>query len=156
MKIFFFFQAEDGIRDKLVTGVQTCALPICRIPVRRYAEIGIRLPPSRTNHHEEFILLERMNPFDRQRSDARLLPLLDLETNKYIALFALVVVFDVRLDLGIEKTVRLVEVTHRLRVGVHQPPAEASRRSESAAEDLQPASQQVRVEVLIPGDFYPD
>src|SRR2546425_1031333 len=26
---FFFFQAEDGIRDKLVTGVQTCALPIC-------------------------------------------------------------------------------------------------------------------------------
>src|SRR2546425_9650393 len=28
---FFFFQAEDGIRDKLVTGVQTCALPIYRI-----------------------------------------------------------------------------------------------------------------------------
>src|SRR4029079_19823090 len=26
--IFFFFEAEDGIRDKLVTGVQTCALPI--------------------------------------------------------------------------------------------------------------------------------
>src|SRR5205823_11884215 len=25
---FFFFQAEDGLRDKLVTGVQTCALPI--------------------------------------------------------------------------------------------------------------------------------
>src|SRR5438105_5253167 len=34
---FFFFQAEDGIRDPLVTGVQTCALPIwpprrCRSP----------------------------------------------------------------------------------------------------------------------------
>src|SRR5215216_5285603 len=28
MVIFFFFQAEDGIRDDLVTGVQTCALPI--------------------------------------------------------------------------------------------------------------------------------
>src|SRR5687767_5189363 len=28
---FFFFQAEDGIRDKLVTGVQTCALPILPI-----------------------------------------------------------------------------------------------------------------------------
>src|SRR3712207_7204492 len=27
--IFFFFQAEDGIRDIGVTGVQTCALPIC-------------------------------------------------------------------------------------------------------------------------------
>src|SRR5690349_23012355 len=26
----FFFQAEDGIRDLYVTGVQTCALPICR------------------------------------------------------------------------------------------------------------------------------
>src|SRR6266404_8431197 len=34
MKIrsFFFFQAEDGIRDKLVTGVQTCALPISPSP----------------------------------------------------------------------------------------------------------------------------
>src|SRR6266496_6631583 len=28
--VFFFFQAEDGIRDLYVTGVQTCALPICR------------------------------------------------------------------------------------------------------------------------------
>src|SRR5690606_39448590 len=27
--LFFFFQAEDGIRDFHVTGVQTCALPIC-------------------------------------------------------------------------------------------------------------------------------
>src|SRR5256885_7531201 len=28
---FFFFQAEDGIRDYKVTGVQTCALPISRL-----------------------------------------------------------------------------------------------------------------------------
>src|SRR5437763_16664113 len=28
MSCFFFFQAEDGIRDTSVTGVQTCALPI--------------------------------------------------------------------------------------------------------------------------------
>src|SRR2546421_2555293 len=27
---FFFFQAEDGIRDLIVTGVQTCALPILK------------------------------------------------------------------------------------------------------------------------------
>src|SRR5207248_4357208 len=27
-RLFFFFQAEDGIRDRTVTGVQTCALPI--------------------------------------------------------------------------------------------------------------------------------
>src|SRR5256884_1464765 len=35
MYFFFFFQAEDGIRDVAVTGVQTCALPIYKI-VRRY------------------------------------------------------------------------------------------------------------------------
>src|SRR5437762_6226390 len=32
---FFFFQAEDGIRDTSVTGVQTCALPISRSSARR-------------------------------------------------------------------------------------------------------------------------
>src|SRR2546429_9689244 len=30
--VFFFFQAEDGIRDVAVTGVQTCALPIFLSP----------------------------------------------------------------------------------------------------------------------------
>src|SRR2546430_9586607 len=34
---FFFFQAEDGIRDLTVTGVQTCALPILS---RNRARIG--------------------------------------------------------------------------------------------------------------------
>src|SRR5207248_8657919 len=29
-----FFQSEDGIRDRTVTGVQTCALPICEIGIR--------------------------------------------------------------------------------------------------------------------------
>src|SRR5205823_9824345 len=33
-------QAEDGIRDKLVTGVQTCALPICIINVANIFGIG--------------------------------------------------------------------------------------------------------------------
>src|SRR3989441_7186695 len=37
----FFFQAEDGIRDKLVTGVQTCALPISRRCSRRQTR-GVR------------------------------------------------------------------------------------------------------------------
>src|SRR5258707_12398792 len=32
MGLFFFFQAEDGIRDIGVTGVQTCALPIWELP----------------------------------------------------------------------------------------------------------------------------
>src|SRR5215469_15907028 len=39
--MFFFFQAEDGIRDLYVTGVQTCALPICaRPPARAPARRG--------------------------------------------------------------------------------------------------------------------
>src|SRR2546423_4839163 len=63
---FFFFQAEDGIRDKLVTGVQTCALPIwrqrvnlgparlCRksLPARRYRKTKWRtraIPAARNN-----------------------------------------------------------------------------------------------------------
>src|SRR3989475_11993967 len=36
---FFFFQAEDGIRDLTVTGVQTCALPIWILPLY-YTERG--------------------------------------------------------------------------------------------------------------------
>src|SRR6266487_2047513 len=36
MIVFFFFQAEDGIRDGRVTGVQTCALPISN-PPQHYA-----------------------------------------------------------------------------------------------------------------------
>src|SRR2546430_17248463 len=39
--VFFFFQAEDGIRDLTVTGVQTCALPI--LTPRIYCYIGNRL-----------------------------------------------------------------------------------------------------------------
>src|SRR6266700_3237310 len=38
--IFFFFQAEDGIRDFHVTGVQTCALPICHSPESPSSRIG--------------------------------------------------------------------------------------------------------------------
>src|SRR2546430_13394324 len=35
MLFFFFFQAEDGIRDLTVTGVQTCALPIFGVAVKK-------------------------------------------------------------------------------------------------------------------------
>src|SRR5207245_6562024 len=37
---FFFFQAEDGIRDATVTGVQTCALPIC---LQKVASLQIQI-----------------------------------------------------------------------------------------------------------------
>src|SRR2546430_13677874 len=43
MLFFFFFQAEDGIRDLTVTGVQTCALPILAIDVAardRHRDLG--------------------------------------------------------------------------------------------------------------------
>src|SRR6266496_1654298 len=49
--VFFFFQAEDGIRDLYVTGVQTCALPISMMarplnvrttPVAGHASCGWR------------------------------------------------------------------------------------------------------------------
>src|SRR5258708_21413272 len=39
---FFFFQAEDGIRDDLVTGVQTCALPICQRSGSGQGRISLR------------------------------------------------------------------------------------------------------------------
>src|SRR5216684_6780982 len=41
--IFFFFQAEDGIRDVAVTGVQTCALPILLALVRRATGLDARV-----------------------------------------------------------------------------------------------------------------
>src|SRR2546429_1574886 len=47
--IFFFFQAKDGIRDVAVTGVQTCALPICsKRPTPRQADgtPSSRIPAS--------------------------------------------------------------------------------------------------------------
>src|SRR2546422_11542672 len=50
---FFFFQAEDGIRDVAVTGVQTCALPICpaAAPVAAAASSG---GPGRPGGADEF------------------------------------------------------------------------------------------------------
>src|SRR5438105_5738432 len=45
--LFFFFQAEDGIRDPLVTGVQTCALPISKQELgnEEFRKKGDRLIP---------------------------------------------------------------------------------------------------------------
>src|SRR5216683_4612548 len=42
---FFFFQAEDGIRDLIVTGVQTCALPISLSPAGRAGAVRPGLLP---------------------------------------------------------------------------------------------------------------
>src|SRR5256886_16664645 len=44
---FFFFQAEDGIRDLTVTGVQTCALPISSATSPSSARWAIRIGSAR-------------------------------------------------------------------------------------------------------------
>src|SRR5215475_14860738 len=52
---FFFFQAEDGIRDFHVTGVQTCALPISKVLglVDTYTGLTMPAPPRpRLRPHE--------------------------------------------------------------------------------------------------------
>src|SRR5438034_11454401 len=46
---FFFFQAEDGIRDHCVTGVQTCALPISHF-LNRHAFPRLVYRAAVTNH----------------------------------------------------------------------------------------------------------
>src|SRR2546427_3886976 len=55
---FFFFQAEDGIRDLTVTGVQTCALPICiKLTPRHYAYLKIS---EGCNHRCTFCIIPSM------------------------------------------------------------------------------------------------
>src|SRR5690625_2936156 len=48
MSVVFFFQAEDGIRDGHVTGVQTCALPISQRPRHRVLADRSANPMART------------------------------------------------------------------------------------------------------------
>src|SRR5205807_7272662 len=59
---FFFFQAEDGIRDYKVTGVQTCALPISTSPRPRP-----RLPPV-TMTLLSFILMIMLHSPDEEKT----------------------------------------------------------------------------------------
>src|SRR6266540_6156516 len=47
MIFFFFFQAEDGIRDRDVTGVQTCALPILAAGIKEHPLDLLRTGPDR-------------------------------------------------------------------------------------------------------------
>src|SRR5207249_5817907 len=60
---FFFFQAEDGIRDRNVTGVQTCALPISSAPA----------PPALFDSPEplEFTLTTNLKAVDKDRGTDR-------------------------------------------------------------------------------------
>src|SRR5207249_8059555 len=67
----FFFQAEDGIRDRNVTGVQTCALPISS-PVgrllkqwrerRRISQLGLAVEAEISTRHLSFLETGRAQP----------------------------------------------------------------------------------------------
>src|SRR2546421_7479219 len=67
---FFFFQAEDGIRDLIVTGVQTCALPISvdlRVARRTAAagfRVGFTMERALNRTLEEPLLLGRLDAND--------------------------------------------------------------------------------------------
>src|SRR2546422_4678557 len=55
---FFFFQAEDGIRDVAVTGVQTCALPISpesRLAMDVAVAHRLHLPASSRKHRQRYL-----------------------------------------------------------------------------------------------------
>src|SRR6266511_4432513 len=53
LHLFFFFQAEDGIRDFHVTGVQTCALPISSTAPRSWPRCSSGAGSRRTSRSEE-------------------------------------------------------------------------------------------------------
>src|SRR5699024_12030200 len=88
-----FFQAEDGIRDRNVTGVQTCALPICNASlsdapdrIRQLAERealqyllfeidGVVIPAATTafwlDSEGLFIFDDSIDEFEQNRSEER-------------------------------------------------------------------------------------
>src|SRR5256884_3182228 len=64
--LFFFFQAEDGIRDVAVTGVQTCALPISvltRSPIRFCRSPPMRFAPGRSRSRTAGCARRRTPPY---------------------------------------------------------------------------------------------
>src|SRR5438309_12021496 len=76
--LVFFFQAEDGIRDGTVTGVQTCALPISPSGGRRSAlgrsraqTFGLRMAADPEVHVRDGRLETLVVGIDRPRSEER-------------------------------------------------------------------------------------
>src|SRR3712207_8918078 len=74
---FFFFQAEDGIRDIGVTGVQTCALPISPLGLERRAALlghleAVRDPVPRRGYIRLMaVLLEKRSEERRVGKECR-------------------------------------------------------------------------------------
>src|SRR3712207_7483412 len=63
---FFFFQAEDGIRDIGVTGVQTCALPICPHAVEHRLELVL------VDHRPEVVVVRGADALRRRALEQQL------------------------------------------------------------------------------------
>src|SRR6266487_2491595 len=112
---FFFFQAEDGIRDGRVTGVQTCALPISDLG--RVAAFGDAF------HHDvavgEDAVQPVVGPADRQRADTEIAHL--LRGGRGAVAFANAFrsrVHDVSRPLSLLRAARCQRPGMRLRVGV--------------------------------------
>src|SRR5690606_40777440 len=72
---FFFFQAEDGIRDFHVTGVQTCALPICRYFQRDEGHLtfargrGSEIPPTAAGTHKRACFRQALRAVAHERME---------------------------------------------------------------------------------------
>src|SRR5699024_11338474 len=62
--VCFFFQAEDGIRDRNVTGVQTCALPISVLTSHVLRKIGMTTDPAPADKRTDLIQTVSFNSED--------------------------------------------------------------------------------------------
>src|SRR5438552_10829862 len=71
---FFFFQAEDGIRDDLVTGVQTCALPIWNLLLLLPLGAARAPPPARSRSRFPRAAPRRVADVDAGSPDPAVLP----------------------------------------------------------------------------------
>src|SRR3712207_7162332 len=81
MGVFFFFQAEDGIRDIGVTGVQTCALPIWIIwqfikdrLIHPYLDVDLRYYDLSIQHRDatdDQVTVDAANAIKEHRSEER-------------------------------------------------------------------------------------
>src|ERR1017187_8216799 len=85
---FFFFQAEDGIRDTSVTGVQTCALPICTCD-QLYFALRVASLEHYFDAHEPmpFIVDDVLLSFDDERASSALSVLNGMSAKTQVVFF---------------------------------------------------------------------
>src|SRR3989442_10536327 len=70
----FFFQAEDGIRDADVTGVQTCALPIYELAIHPIVFYGVLKHLIENNWVDREFIAARTTGWEQVEAKARSLP----------------------------------------------------------------------------------